>query len=706
MRKQQENKNRLLKGKRDCMTKSLIGKEDTLLIKERDGPVRKSQVLRFSETNMSRLETSELRYRRLFETAQDGILILDAETSEVDDVNPFLIDMLGYSKEEIIGKKLWDIGAFANIGSAKVAFAKLQDEHYIRYEDMPLRTKSGALISVEFVSNVYKVGNTNVIQCNIRDITDRKIAEQARQTAETNLKTIIEISELHYRRLFETTQDGRLVLDAETAEVTDVNPFLINMLGYSKEEFLGKKLWELGFFKNSELAKEAFKELKKKKYIRYEDLPLETIDGRQILVEFISNVYDVEKLTVIQCNIRDIAVRKEAAEALLQNQRQQIQIRDQFLSRMSHELRSPLTPIHQFVTILLDGLAGDLNPEQREYLSITLDNVNMLRKMVRDLLEVTRAVAGKLDVDLRCLYLTELIPQIVKTYQITSTKEIELSLDIPPDLPAVCADSNRIRQIIDNLLENAIKFTPEKGKINIKAEVSSESPEFVRISVSDTGCGISPEEHGKIFNYLYQVENNNEQNHRGLGIGLYICGELVASHGGRIWVESQLGSGSTFLFTIPIFSLESQIAAIFNTTHELTDFITIFTVELSHIDKHPINRTNDQIATWKAWDTIQSTNIFGGAVLMPRGISNGLKEIFFLITCATQNNARLISEQIRKRLENCISLQDNGISFEVLFAPLNVPLAKNNLLSKKLLSSITRNIEDFMKTTLENGAVI
>jgi hypothetical protein len=91
---------------------------------------------------------------------------------------------------------------------------------------------------------------------------------------------------------------------------------------------------------------------------------------------------------------------------------------------------------------------------------------------------------------------------------------------------------------------------------------------------------------------------------------------------------------------------------------------------------------------------------------MPRGISNGLKEIFFLITCATQNNARLISEQIRKRLENCISLQDNGISFEVSFAPLNVPLAKNNLLSKKLLSSITRNIEDFMKTTLENGAVI
>jgi PAS domain S-box-containing protein len=687
------------------MTKRQIGKEDTLLVKERDEPDRQSHTLKPSKSDTYRLATSELRYRRLFETAQDGILILSAETAEINEVNPFLIDMLGYSKEEFVGKKLWDIGAFSNIKLAKVAFEKLQHEHYIRYEDMPLRTKNGALISVEFVSNVYQVGNANVIQCNIRDITERKIAEQAKQTAEDRLKTIIEISELHYRRLFETTQDGRLILDAETAEVTDVNPFLINMLGYSKEEFLGKKLWELGFFKNSDLAKEAFKELKKKKYIRYEDLPLETIDGRQILVEFISNVYDVDNLTVIQCNIRDIAVRKEAAEALLQNQRQQIQIRDQFLSRMSHELRSPLTPIHQFVTILLDGLAGDITKEQREYLTITLNNVNMLRKMVRDLLEVTRAVAGKLEVDLRCLYLTEFLLQIAKTYQITNSKEIELSIDIPPDLPPVYADLNRMRQIIDNLLENAIKFTPAKGRISIKAEVLDESPEFVRIAVTDTGCGISPEEHGKIFNYLYQVENTTEQNHRGLGIGLYICGELVASHGGRIWVESQLGQGSTFFFTIPVFSMESQIAAILNTPHLLTDFITIFTVELSHADKHPLQRKSDQTVLWEAWNTIQSTNLLGGAALMPRVFCNGFREIFFLVTCTNQNDAQLLSEQISKRLEGCMGLQDAGIAMDVSFVALNIPLNINKNISTKLLMNITRNIQDFMKTALDNGVI-
>jgi diguanylate cyclase (GGDEF)-like protein/PAS domain S-box-containing protein len=122
---------------------------------------------------------SELRYRRLFETAQDGILILDADTGAIMDVNPFLIAMLGYSLEEFLMKKLWEVGAFKDIEASQEAFEALQRNEYIRYEDLPLRAKSGKLIQVEFVSNVYMVGKEKVIQCNIRDITDRKRAEKA-----------------------------------------------------------------------------------------------------------------------------------------------------------------------------------------------------------------------------------------------------------------------------------------------------------------------------------------------------------------------------------------------------------------------------------------------------------------------------------------------------------------------------------------------
>ena len=125
------------------------------------------------------LKNSELRYRRLFESAQDGILILNAETGLINDVNPYLIDMLGYSREEFVEKKLWEVGAFKDVEASRHSFQALQKNEFIRYENLPLKTKNGRLVQVEFVSNVYLVGDEKVIQCNIRDISARKSAEAA-----------------------------------------------------------------------------------------------------------------------------------------------------------------------------------------------------------------------------------------------------------------------------------------------------------------------------------------------------------------------------------------------------------------------------------------------------------------------------------------------------------------------------------------------
>jgi formate hydrogenlyase transcriptional activator len=138
------------------------------------------------------LKISETRYRRLFETAQDGILILDAETGQISDVNPFLIEMLGYSYEDFLGKKLWEIGPFKNTEASKTAFLELQSKGYVRFEDLPLETKDGRPIAVEFVSNVYLVNHHKVIQCNIRDITERKRLAQALQKAHNELEQRVE----------------------------------------------------------------------------------------------------------------------------------------------------------------------------------------------------------------------------------------------------------------------------------------------------------------------------------------------------------------------------------------------------------------------------------------------------------------------------------------------------------------------------------
>ena len=157
------------------------------------------------------LKASEMRYRRLFETAQDGILILNAGTGQIDDVNPFLTDMLGYTREQLLGNKLWEIGPFKDTKASKAEFRELQREAYVRYEDLPLETSDGQSINVEFVSNVYQVNGGKVIQCNIRDITKRKQAEgklkESRQRLQTLSRRLVKVQETERRHLARELHD-------------------------------------------------------------------------------------------------------------------------------------------------------------------------------------------------------------------------------------------------------------------------------------------------------------------------------------------------------------------------------------------------------------------------------------------------------------------------------------------------------------------
>lgn len=166
---------------------------------------------------------SELRYRRLFEAAQDGILLLNASTGQIEDVNPFLIDMLGYSHAEFLGKKLWEIGATIDETLSKKMFAELQEKSHVRYENMPLKTRDGRLISVEFVSNTYLCGETEVIQCNIRDVTLRKRAEAKLLEQLDELQRFEQVSVGREQRMHEIKQENAR-LAARLAELEQPSP--------------------------------------------------------------------------------------------------------------------------------------------------------------------------------------------------------------------------------------------------------------------------------------------------------------------------------------------------------------------------------------------------------------------------------------------------------------------------------------------------
>ena len=191
------------------------------------------------------LRVSELRYRRLFEAARDGILILDAETGSISDVNPYLIEMLGYSRDEFEGKKLWEVGTFRDFEASKASFLTLQQDQFIRYDNLPLKTKAGLLVQVEFVSNVYLVGDEKVIQCNIRDISDRKRAESALLAKQEANWSLIENLEDHWL-LIKHLPVG-VMIHAPDTRIVLCNPEASQLLGIDSDLMLGKEACDPGW---------------------------------------------------------------------------------------------------------------------------------------------------------------------------------------------------------------------------------------------------------------------------------------------------------------------------------------------------------------------------------------------------------------------------------------------------------------------------
>ena len=257
------------------------------------------------------------------------------------------------------------------------------------------------------------------------------------------------------------------------------------------------------------------------------------------------------QLTVAYENVVLYETAGRNAEELDKHRRQQLEMKDQFISHVSHELRSPLAVIHQFVTLMLDGLVGGITDEQREDLDVVLKNTLQLREMISDLLDITGAEAGKLLFEQHAISLLPLFIELERNYrERAAQKGVLFLVQEPRGLPLVQADPQRLRQVLSNLIDNAFKFT-ERGKVTVRASMDDD-PDFMRITVSDTGCGISEGGLPLVFNRLYQEATTIEFSRRGLGLGLHICDQLVSLHGGRIWVESTKDLGSTFGFTIPL----------------------------------------------------------------------------------------------------------------------------------------------------------
>jgi PAS domain S-box-containing protein len=455
------------------------------------------------------LRASEIRYRRLFETAQDGILILNAETGQIVDVNPFLIDLLGFSHELFLGKKIWEIGVFKDIVANKDNFEELQRKEYIRYEDLPLETAYGRRIAVEFVSNVYTVNNKKVIQCNIRDITERKQAEEHLKKTETE-----------YRSLISNSADIIAVVDY-TGDFFFLSPSFDSVLGYREGTIRIRNVFELIHPDDVRAARETMQSSAESPgEIRSVELRLRHADGSWRIMDVVGRTSSWgEHDRVILVSARDVTERKKMTEQIEAS----LAEKETLLKEIHHRVKNNL----QIITSMLNLQIRNIDDPTT--IEVLKDSQSRVRSMA---LVHEHLYRGKdfAHIDLGN-YIRALGMGLFQSYE-AAKQGIRFDLNIK-DIYVDINTSIPLGLISNELITNSLKYAfkeKKNGKISITATEDSQALTFV---VADNGAGM-PEG--------ITLENQTS-------LGLRLVSLLTGQLKGTVTIDRT--EGTKFVFTIP-----------------------------------------------------------------------------------------------------------------------------------------------------------
>lgn len=494
----------------------------------------------------SALRASEIRYRRLFEAAKDGVLIVDPDSRRITDANPFMEQLLGYRHDEILGRELYEIGLFRDKEAAQESFLKLRETQQIRYDHLPLKDKQGHPHAVEVVANLYDEDGRAVIQCNVRDITERKRLEAALQASEAYFRELtqdlpigvwtskadgqVDFINRHwleytgiplgapmaYRDAWRTTvhpDDGAAA--ERIAEVARAGEEGYHLEARFRNAKSGAYRW---FLKRSVPVRGANGELRKRIGICIDIDDLK--QARDLLVTHAGELEDL-----VQTRTR--ALRDTIGEL------------ESFSYSVSHDMRAPLRAMQGFAELLLHKLGPTLDAESLDQLRRISISASRLDALISDVLTYSRLL--RTDIVLQPVSLDALVRLVLATYPQLQAAGAQVMIDGP--LPTVLAHDVSLTQCVSNLLSNAVKFMAPGvvAQVKVRAE---EIGDDVRLWIEDNGIGIAPIDQPRIWQIFTQLGRARE--YPGTGIGLAIVRKAVERMQGTIGVESELGQGSRF----------------------------------------------------------------------------------------------------------------------------------------------------------------
>jgi PAS domain S-box-containing protein len=489
----------------------------------------------------NKIKIDELKSNSIFKSSKEGILILNAVNGEITNANPSLIEMIGYEYKELVGKELWEIGVFKNIATSKESFIELQNKEYIRFDDMPLETKAGKSVDVEFVSDAYMVGQEKVIVCHIRDISDRKKTEDA-----------LEVSRQFYFAMFEKNQAVQLLINPINGRIVDANSAAANFYGYSLEQFKSMNLSDISTFPPEDIVKELGKfGLAGQSYFQFTH---KLASGKIRNIEIYTSLLSINGEPFLISTINDITKRKIEERKLFQLNKQLKEVnilKSQFISTVSHEFRTPLAGISSSIQLL--RIYNDKWDEQKKdkmYKQI-FDAVHHATALLDDISLIDEAQNSKffkpLDVNL-----IPLINAIIEeNLAVSGTNHTIIFLNHTA-IKTFFMDAVMIRHIFNNIISNAIKYSPESKKITI--DVHQINHDKIQFDIEDQGIGIPAKDIQYLLEPFYRASNIGEI--KGTGFGLSIVKRFVELHKGELTIKSELLKGTKVTIILPLLKEE------------------------------------------------------------------------------------------------------------------------------------------------------